>query len=225
MKITESGLYLASEISDKEITFADDIRVSFFDDAIHTQKFILWENTKLSYFSSFLQEWEYNKHFLLSSERADLQVKSFLYSEENTISAKILWELDASQSKEDIHIVSFAGPNGVIDLDGIVQIDEWIEKVEWYLKEENIFLWQSGKIRWIPTLLVRSNDVSASHACNIEKISDDKLFYLRSRGIEKSDATSMMILSYIEKIFWELKDIDEELYERVISEILEKIQK
>lgn len=225
MKITKSGLYLASDTSDKEITFADDIRVSFFDDTSHIEKFILWENTKLSYFSSFLQEWEYNKHFLLSSERADLEVKSFLYSEENTITAKILGELDASHTKEDIHIVSFAGSSGVIDLDGIVQIDGWIEKVEGYLKEENIFLGNSGKIRGIPTLLVRSNDVSASHACNIEKISDEKLFYLRSRGIEKSDATSMMIVSYIEKIFWDLKDIDEDLYERVTSEILGKIQK
>ncbi len=223
MKITESGLYLASEITDAEITFADDLEVSFFDDTFHIEKFILWENTKLKYFSSFITEGTYNKHFLLSSESAELQVKNFLYAESNTITSKILGELEANHAKEDIHIVSFAGPNGAIDLDGIVQIDEWIEKVEWYLKEENIFLWESGKIRWIPTLLVRSNDVSASHACNIEKISDEKLFYLRSRGIEKSDATSMMILSYIEKIFWDLKDIDEELYERVISEIISKI--
>ena len=225
MKITKSGLYLASDITGTGITFADNISVSFFDDASHIEKFILWENTKLSYFSSFLQEWEYNKHFLLSSESAELEVKSFLYSEENTIQAKILWELESSHTKEDIHIVSFAGPDGVIDLDGIVQIDGGVEKVEWYLKEENIFLGSSGKIRWIPTLLVRSNDVQASHACNIEKISDEKLFYLRSRGIEKSDATSMMIVSYIEKIFWGLKDIDGELYERVVSEILRKIQK
>ena len=225
MKITESWLYLASEITDVEITIADDIEVSFFDDAPHIEKFILWEHTKLKYFSSFITEAIYNKHFLLSSESAELQVKSFLYAEENTVTSKILGELEANHAKEDIHIVSFAWPNGVIDLDGIVQIDQWIEKVEWYLKEENIFLWESGKIRWIPTLLVRSNDVSASHACNIEKISDDKLFYLRSRGIEKSDATSMMILSYIEKIFWGLREIDEALYERVTSEILEKIQK
>ena len=225
MKITESGLYLASEITDTEITFADGIEVSFFDDTPHIEKFMLWANTKLQYFSSFITEGTYNKHFLLSSESADLQVKSFLYAEENTITSKMLWELEANHAKEDIHIVSFAGPNGVIDLDGIVQIDGWIEKVEGYLKEENIFLGDSGKIRGIPTLLVRSNDVSASHACNIEKISDEKLFYLRSRGIEKSDATSMMIVSYIEKIFWDLKDIDEELYTRVIGEILEKIQK
>ena len=41
MKITKSGLYLASEITDREIIFADGIEVSFFDDAPHIEKFIL----------------------------------------------------------------------------------------------------------------------------------------------------------------------------------------
>ena len=173
----------------------------------------------------FLKEGDYNKHFLLSSESSELIVKSFIYSEENCITAEIIWELGASHAVEDISIVSFAWPNWEIDLDGVVQINGWVEKVEWYLKEENIFLGNTGKINGIPTLLVRSNDVKASHACNIEKISDEKLFYLRSRGIEKSDATSMMILSYIEKTFVDMKWVDEELYEKVTSEIIEKIQK
>ncbi|MBT3727553.1 hypothetical protein HOG21_08115 [bacterium] len=33
----------------------------------------------------------------------------------------------------------------------------------------------------MPTLLVRSDDVKASHSCKMERISDEKLFYLRSR--------------------------------------------
>jgi Fe-S cluster assembly scaffold protein SufB len=38
-----------------------------------------------------------------------------------------------------------------------------------------------AKIRGIPTLLVASSDVKANHSCAIEKISDSKIFYLRSR--------------------------------------------
>ena len=33
------------------------------------------------------------------------------------------------------------------------------------------------------------------------KISDDKLFYLRARGLPKEDATVLMLESYIAKIF------------------------
>lgn len=56
-------------------------------------------------------------------------------------------------------------------------------------------------MRGLPTLLVHSNDVKASHACNMERISDDKLFYLRSRGLPREDATVLMLESYIAKIF------------------------
>ncbi|MGB2111461.1 MAG: SufD family Fe-S cluster assembly protein [Patescibacteria group bacterium] len=56
-------------------------------------------------------------------------------------------------------------------------------------------------MRGFPTLLVRSNDVQAGHGCNIEKISDEKLFYLRSRGVDKQNALTMMVIAYIETIF------------------------
>jgi len=107
----------------------------------------------------------------------------------------------ASHSYLDMHIVSFVSDNGIIDLDGIVHIVEGVEKVEGYLKEENIFLGSTGKVRGLPTLLVHSNDVKAAHACNMEKISDEKLFYLRSRGLPREDATMIMLDSYIRKTF------------------------
>ena len=225
MKITQSGLYTSADIKDSEVHFGDNLEVYFFDDATQIQEFILGENTKLFYFSAFMNEGEYKKHFKLVSASAELQVNSMIYAEDNTITSQIIWELAHSHTKENLQIVSFAGPNWVVDLDGVVQINEQVEKVEGYLKEENIFLGTTGKIRWIPTLLVRSNDVQASHACNIEKISDEKLFYLRSRGIEKNDATSMMILAYIEKTFSWLEKVDGELYERVMEEVIGKIQK
>lgn len=73
--------------------------------------------------------------------------------------------------------------------------------MEGYLTEENIFVGKSGKVRGLPTLLVHSDDVKAAHACNMEKISDEKLFYLRSRGLPREDATVLMLESYIAKVF------------------------
>jgi Fe-S cluster assembly protein SufD len=63
---------------------------------------------------------------------------------------------------------------------------------------------------------VRSNDVKAAHGCNIERISDDKLFYMRSRGVPKEDALKLMIGSYFERVFSELRvkksDFVEEIF-------------
>lgn len=79
-------------------------------------------------------------------------------------------------------------------------------------------------MRGLPTLLVHSNDVKASHACNMERISDDKLFYLRSRGLPKQDATVIMLESYIAKIYEGLDEVNEDLYNEIKERILERVK-
>jgi Fe-S cluster assembly protein SufD len=79
-------------------------------------------------------------------------------------------------------------------------------------------------VRGLPTLLVHSDDVKAAHACNMERISDDKLFYLRSRGLPREDATVLMLESYVAKVFGELEEIDEELYTSIKERILTRIR-
>ena len=123
-----------------------------------------------------------------------------------------------------MNIVSFVSDGGIIDLDGIVNIIGGVEKVEWNLTEENIFLGSTGKVRGLPTLLVHSNDVKASHACNMERISDDKLFYLRSRGLPREDATILMLESYIAKIFGDLEENHEDIYNTTKQRILDRIK-
>lgn len=84
--------------------------------------------------------------------------------------------------------------------------------------EENIFLGSKGSIRGIPSLLVHSDDVEAGHAARIERVSDEKLYYLRSRGIPKDDAIVMMIESAVRNLFSDLET-------KYQPEIMEKVMK
>ena len=90
--------------------------------------------------------------------------------------------------------------------------------------EDNLFLWNKWSIKWIPTLLVESDDVEASHACRIEKISDEKLFYMRTRWIWKENAISMMINAKIFDLFKCLSMINKEFYNEIIENILKEIK-
>ena len=58
----------------------------------------------------------------------------------------------------------------------------------------------------------------------MEKISDDKLFYLRSRGLPKEDATVLMLESYIAKIFGDIESYDQDLYSDVKQRILKRVK-
>jgi len=58
----------------------------------------------------------------------------------------------------------------------------------------------------------------------MERISDDKLFYLRSRGLPREDATVLMLESYISKTFKKLEKENEELYIELKERILRRIK-
>ena len=58
----------------------------------------------------------------------------------------------------------------------------------------------------------------------MERISDEKLFYLRSRGIDKEDALSIMIEAKIKSLFLCISMLDNDFYEELIEETLEKIK-
>lgn len=49
--------------------------------------------------------------------------------------------------------------------------------------------------------------MEAGHAARIERVSDEKLYYLRARGIPKDDATVMMIESSVGGLFEGLENV------------------
>ncbi len=125
--------------------------------------------------------------------------------------------LASSQTVTNIHILSLVGEGWIIELNGTVHIRENINKVRGHILEENIFLGSKGQIRWIPSLLVYSDDVEAGHAARIEKIPDEKLYYLRARGIPRDDASVMMIES---AVIWLFEKLHPEHMEQVKEKVL-----
>jgi hypothetical protein len=223
MKIlTESRLYTTDEL-EKNLHLADGVEVLIFDEANILEQVTFGTGSKLVYCGYFSQEDILKKHFLINGGENSCEIYALLSSRGEKIKAQIYGELASSHSYLDMHIVSFVSDSWDIDLDGAVEITSGIEKVEGYLSEENIFLGSTGKVRGIPTLKVHSNDVKAAHACNMQRIPDETLYYLRSRGLPKEDATVLLLQSYIAKIFGKIRENDEEQYNELEEKILKKL--
>lgn len=223
MNLTENKLYTSSDLQ-KNIHIEAGVSAMIYDEENILENVTFGKGASVKYFGYFQTENNFQKLFQIDGEDNNCEVYALLSSKGENITAKIEGKLKSSHSKLNMHIVSFVSDGGLIDLDGIVNITQWIEKVEGYLTEENIFVGKSGKVRGLPTLLVHSDDVKAAHACNMEKISDEKLFYLRSRGLPREDATVLMLESYIAKVFGWLKSIDEKLYIRIKETILSRVK-
>lgn len=68
--------------------------------------------------------------------------------------------------------------------------------------------------------MVHSDDIEASHALAIDRISDEELFYLRSRGFSRDSATGLLLDGAISEIFEGLARVNEEVYERCKKAVL-----
>ena len=225
MNITKNWFYKLSEFKSANITIENDLVVSLFDDLNNNIEIKIWENTKVEFYSVLEDRNDFKIHFIQEKQNSDLKVNYLLLSKDNIkVKAKIFSELSADFTKSDVNIVSLIWNTGFIDLDWIISINDWIKKVDANLVEDNLFLWNNWKIKWIPILLVRSDDVKASHACRMERISDEKLFYLRSRWINRENALSVMIEAKIRSLFLCLSILDNDFYEELIEDILEKIK-
>lgn len=224
MKISYSGFQDISNFNDNILVIEEWVDAIVFDRWSNITNIQLEKNAKLQYFGYFSDGISVEKHFETLWEWSDANINCFIHGKGNdTVNAKILWEVAKSKSKIDIDAIAIVSDAWNVHIDWIIQINKGVEKVEGFLDETNIFLWDKWSVRGFPTLLVRSNDVKAGHGCNIEKISDEKLFYLRSRGINKNDSVTMMIQSYVETIFSNLESVDNQFHNNLIEEIIEKI--
>lgn len=124
-------------------------------------------------------------------------IRAIVMSSWAPTSLKFTSTLAASQSLSNIHIVSFCTPHSDITVDGNVIIDPGISWSTWNLLEQNVLLWGKLKLRTLPVLDVRSNDISASHGAKVDRIDPMQMFYCMSRWLDRRQSTQLIIESMI----------------------------
>lgn len=214
-------LLLINELSPTDLHYDQGGEVRVYDttqvssDIVRT--ITISNNTRLTWYG--LAQGTGNYSLIFITESGESLVRSLLLaSSDEKLSVSIHSTLKQSNTVTNIHILSLVGESGNITLNGTVQIDSDISKVKGHILEENIFLGSKGNIRGIPALLVHSDDVEAGHAARIERVSDEKLYYLRARGIPKDDAIVMMIESAVLSLFDGLpEEKKEEIMKRVFQ--------
>ena len=223
MQITKSWFYNLEdfwEISRFEIS--DWLKIIALDNWKTSKEIIVWKDVDLKICWFLEKEENYEIVFRQIWEKSNLEVNYLnLAKDSEKIKAKIHSKIESNFSQSDVFVSSICWDNWEVDLDWIIELAPNFRKMAWHLTEENIFLWDKGKVRWIPALLVKSNEVEASHACKIEKISEEDLFYLRSRWIDKQNASFILVESKVKNIFKNMEN--EEIYPDLIEKILWKI--
>ena len=110
----------------------------------------------------------------------------------------------APHTKSDIISKSIAVSGGEATYRGWVKITDKAEHSRSMVKCDTIILDSDSKSDTIPKNIVSNNTSSLNHEATVARISQDKLFYLMSRGISEERAKELIIMGFIERFREEL---------------------
>lgn len=101
---------------------------------------------------------------------------------------------------------------------GYIRMEPGCSGADGNLTEHNLLLSKGAKIDAVPGLEIGHDDVAASHAAYMERVDEERLFYLASRGIPEEEAVQLIM----EGFFWDAiqKMKAPELEERIFKNIL-----
>lgn len=80
------------------------------------------------------------------------------------------------------------------------------QKTNAYQSNKNILLSDNATINTKPQLEIFADDVKCSHGCTVGQLDEEALFYLRTRGISKEHAQSMLLGAFAEDIVMQIKN-------------------
>jgi Fe-S cluster assembly protein SufD len=107
--------------------------------------------------------------------------------------------------------------------EGLIHIVKDAQDTDTYLQTHSMLLSPRAKGDAIPSLIVETDNVKASHGGTVGEIDEDQVFYMMSRGIARPDAVRILVEGYFEEVIQRLHDpvLEEMVRERIAQKIAE----
>lgn len=120
------------------------------------------------------------------------------------------------------HCDSFEVYKGVLDghargvFNGKIFVHQDAQKTDAKQTNQAILLSPTASIDTKPQLEIFADDVKCTHGATVGQLRDDALFYLRSRGIPRADATALLVYAFAAEVL-------EKIENETIREVLERL--
>ncbi len=105
-----------------------------------------------------------------------------------------------------------AGGHGVFA--GKIFVDQVAQKTNAYQQNDNLMLSRDAEIDTKPELEIYADDVKCSHGATVGELDATGLFYLRSRGIERSTAEAILTFAFAGEVVERLTHEDSKHHAR-----------
>jgi Fe-S cluster assembly protein SufD len=106
--------------------------------------------------------------------------------------------------------------------EGLIHIVPGAQESHTYLQTHSMLLSPKAKGDAIPSLIVETDNVSASHGGTVGELDEEQIFYMTTRGLSRGEAVRVLVEGYFEEVVHRLDDPGlEALVRRRIAEKLD----
>jgi Fe-S cluster assembly protein SufD len=105
--------------------------------------------------------------------------------------------------------------------EGLIKIRPGAQESHTYLQTHSMMLSPKAKVDAIPSLIVETDSVSASHGGTVGEVDEAMVFYMRARGLTREQAVRLIVEGYFEPIVIQLDDdrLEQLVRERVTAKL------
>jgi len=142
---------------------------------------------------------------ILAGEKARGEVLSIAYASTNQqqdAGAKMIHLAPDTSSR--IISKSISAKGGRTSYRGLVQVNKKAINSKVYVSCDALIMDEQSRSDTYPTMRIENNEVDIQHEATVEKIGEEKLFYLMSRGLKKEEAEGLLVNGFIEPITKEI---------------------
>ena len=90
--------------------------------------------------------------------------------------------------------------------EGLIHIVPGAQETDTYLQTHQILLSPKAKGDAIPSLIVETDNVKASHGGTVGELDKDQIFYMMTRGLSRAEAVRVLVEGYFEEVVQRLED-------------------
>jgi Fe-S cluster assembly protein SufD len=80
---------------------------------------------------------------------------------------------------------------------GMIRVDPDAQRTDAFQENRNLLLSDGAHADAIPGLEIEANDVRCTHAATVSRVDEEQLFYLRTRGLDRSEAERLLVGGFL----------------------------
>ena len=137
----------------------------------------------------------------ISEPGGDMAFRGLFFAEEHEHLDVFAVDLhETGPSGGDVHWRGAATGESRASFEGLIQIDPGAQQTHTYLQIHSMMLSPKARVDAIPSVLVSSDDVSASHGGTVGELDETAIFYMQTRGLDRPAAVRVIVEGFFEPL-------------------------